>query len=114
MIISFAYEDLDTGWTLEEVRFDALNLLVGPSGAGKTRILEALMNVRKAALGSARGVPSAWWKLVLEGVDRQHEGKAAEFTWEAETRVTRAEMPPRGKTYDVETWYAERTVSATC
>ena len=109
MIISFAYDDLDSGWTLEEVRFDALNLLVGPSAAGKTRILEALLNVRNAALGSARGVPSARWKLVLEGIDRDREDLATEFTWEAETRVTRAEMPPRGKTYGVETWRAERT-----
>ncbi len=109
MIVSFAYADLDAGWTLEEVRFDALNLLVGPSGAGKTRILESLLNVRRAALRGARGVPSARWRLVVEGVDREHDGEAAEFIWEAETLVTRAESGPFGEGYDREAWLAERT-----
>ncbi len=108
MIVSFAYTDLDAGWTLEEVRFDALNLLVGPSGAGKSRILQALLNVRRAALVGARGVPSARWRLVIEGVDREH-GEAVEYVWDAETRVTRSEMPPIPEVYDRESWEAERT-----
>ena len=66
MIRTFAYKDLDTGWTLQEMRLDALNLLVGLSAVGKTRILEALLDVRRAALIGARGVPSSKWKLVLE------------------------------------------------
>lgn len=109
MILSFEYQDLDAGWTLETVRFDALNLLVGPSGAGKTRILEALFNVRRAALSGARGVPSARWTLAVSGIDRDREAETIEYAWEAETRVTRAEMPPPSRTYDPETWHAERT-----
>jgi predicted ATPase len=109
MIVSFAYEDLDTGWTLEEVRFDPLNLLVGPSGAGKTRILQALRDIRSAALVGARGVPSARWKLVVKGAGEEHGRTGRELTWKAETQVTRAEMPPPGKSYDVELWRAERT-----
>ncbi len=105
MIVSFAYEDLDAGWTLEEVRFEALNLLVGPSGAGKSRILHALDDVQQAALRGAGGIPSARWKLVVEGVDREHEGEA-EFTWQAETKVTRAERPPL---YEGGAWLSERT-----
>ncbi len=101
MIVSLAYTDLDAGWTLEEVRFDALNLLVGPSGAGKSRILEALRSIQRAALAGAPRVPSAKWKLVLEGIHRKHEGETAEFVWEAETKVTRWE--PR------EAYLAERT-----
>ena len=108
MIVSLAYEDLDAGWTLEKVRFGALNLLVGPSGAGKTRILEALLNVRRAALRGARSVPSARWELVVEGIAREH-GEAAEYVWTAETRVTRAEMPPFAEVYDREAWESERT-----
>ncbi len=105
MIVSFAYEDLDAGWTLEEVRFDALNLLVGPSGAGKSRILQALDDVQQAALRGAGGVPSARWRLVVEGVGREHEGEA-EFTWQAETKVTRVERPPL---YDGGAWFPETT-----
>ncbi len=104
MIVSFAYTDLDTGWTLDEVRFDALNLLVGPSGAGKTRILKALLNVRRAALRGARGVPSARWKLVVEGVAREHDGEEGEYAWEAETR---AEGTPFGNVQDA-TFISER------
>lgn len=80
MIISFGYEDLDSGWTLEEVRFGPLNLLVGPSGTGKTRILESLLHVREAAIANT-GLPCARWKLVLE-VD------AAPYVWEAQTHVS--------------------------
>jgi AAA domain, putative AbiEii toxin, Type IV TA system len=101
MIVSFAYEDLDAGWTLEEVRFDALNLLVGPSGAGKTRILEALLNVRRAALRGAGLLPSARWRLEVEGVDRVHEDDVAKFIWEAETKMT-------GVVGDVDPWFGDR------
>jgi hypothetical protein len=94
MIRSLSYEDLDSGWKLQEMTFADLNLLVGPSGAGKTRILEALLDIRKAALRGARGVPSSRWKIALD-VDDQH------FVWEAETEVTRAELPESGKVYDV-------------
>ncbi len=87
MILSFAYKDLDSGWTLEETLFGALNLLVGPSGAGKTRILEALRVVQRAALSGARNVPSATWELVLK-VD----GKPV--VWEAETSVPLYRPPP--------------------
>lgn len=80
MIHSFAYEDLDSGWKLEEVSFGPLNLLVGPSGTGKTRILEALLRVRQMALHGTHGLPSARWRLVVE-VD------GAPIVWEAATRV---------------------------
>jgi predicted ATPase len=38
-------------WTLEETHFDVFNLLVGASGVGKTRILEALLLLRDIATG---------------------------------------------------------------
>ena len=44
-ITSFSFTDLKTSWTLEETSFDAFNLLVGVSGAGKTKIVEALKRV---------------------------------------------------------------------
>ena len=81
MIASFEYEDLDSGWKLEPVRFDALNLLVGPSGVGKTRILEALLNVRRLALRGVHELPSSRWDVVI-----QNEGVA--YRWRGELRVT--------------------------
>ncbi len=105
MIVSFAYEDLDAGWTLEEVRFDALNLLVGPSGAGKSRILQALDDVGRAALRGAGAVPSARWKLVVEGVGTEHESEV-EYTWQAETKVTRTERHPLD---DGGSWFSKST-----
>lgn len=101
MIVALTYEDLDAGWTLEEVRFDSLNLLVGPSGAGKTRILQALRDIRRAAFIGARGIPSARWKLVVEGAGGEEpESRGKEFTWQAETQVTYSVRPPPGKAYD--------------
>ncbi len=82
-IQSFAFEDRDSGWRLEETSFSQLNLLVGVSGAGKTRILEAFHDVRRAALSGARGIPSSSWTLTVEA-------EGACYTWEAETKVTRA------------------------
>ena len=81
MIVSFEYEDLDTGWKLEPVRFDGLNLLVGPSGVGKTRILEALLSVRRLALRGVAGLPSCRWDLTTE-----HDGISCR--WRGELKVT--------------------------
>ncbi len=81
MIHSFEYEDLDTGWKLEPVEFDALNLLVGPSGVGKTRILDALLSVRRLALRGVFELPSSRWDLRL-----RHEGQV--YRWHGELRVT--------------------------
>lgn len=83
MILSFAYEDLDKGWSLEEVRFDRINLLVGPSGVGKTRILDALGFVRQAGLEGAGGLPSSRWTLEMDSGGKR-------LLWKAETKVTYA------------------------
>lgn len=77
-IEKFAYKDLETGWELEETRFDALNLLVGISGVGKTRIIEALRTAVSVAIEKPRHLPHARWSWTFddEGVD---------YRWEAET-----------------------------
>ncbi len=70
-IDKFAYEDLETGWKLEETGFDGLNLLVGVSGVGKTRIIEALRTVVAVAIDRPETLPHAkWsWEFVDDGVD---------------------------------------------
>ena len=50
-IKKFKYKDHVTGWELEETEFEEINLLVGASGVGKTKILEAITNLRSLALG---------------------------------------------------------------
>ena len=68
MIRSFAFADGKTGWRLEETSFGNLNLLVGPSGAGKTRILDALRHVRGIV---DTGTHNSWtgkWSLVAEAL----------------------------------------------
>lgn len=83
-ILSFQYEDLDSGWSLEKVSFDALNLLVGISGVGKSRLLDALESVQKAGLRGAEGVPSARWNIeIILGEES--------YRWQAETSVSRYE-----------------------
>jgi hypothetical protein len=43
------FEEGRTGWTLEEAHLDPFNLLVGPSGAGKTKIIRCLHRIHQVA-----------------------------------------------------------------
>ena len=45
-IVSLEVEYPESGWKLEKMTFDSMNLLVGVSGVGKTRILRALMDLK--------------------------------------------------------------------
>jgi predicted ATPase len=65
-IRSFEYHDGLTGWNLEPMDLDRFNLLVGLSGVGKTRILEALDDAARAGLPHTRLVPSQRWRLEVE------------------------------------------------
>ncbi len=60
-IISFEYTDHAVGWKLEHIDFNDLTLLVGASGVGKTRILKALLHLKKIVRGgSLNGIQ---WKV---------------------------------------------------
>jgi hypothetical protein len=82
-ILTFEYRDTVRDWTLEPVTFGGFDLLVGVSGAGKTRIVRAIEQVCAVALGSkevaerideARGAEFA--------IEFEHEGLG--YRWEAE------------------------------
>lgn len=65
-ITSFAFRDPETGWHLSETRLDSLNLLVGGSGVGKTRILRALTFVARQANNKQNLSGSAEWTIAFE------------------------------------------------
>lgn len=53
-IQTFRYHDKALGWELEPIAFGDLTLLVGVSGVGKTRILQALYDLKRIASGKDR------------------------------------------------------------
>jgi hypothetical protein len=60
-ILELAYEDKATGWKLNPVQFSDLNLLVGVSGVGKTKILKAILNIKKIVEGES--LNSVKWSI---------------------------------------------------
>jgi hypothetical protein len=77
-IRDFSFEDSHAGWKLERFDLGDLNLLVGLSGVGKTRTLNALRSVRDAAVGRPTMFYDCKWSL---GVCAQ----GTNFRWEVET-----------------------------
>lgn len=82
-IISFEYQAAD-GWTLEQMPLDGFNLLVGVSGAGKTRIVQSIEQVCALALGgrwSSSETPD-WAYGAKFRIELEHEDQR--YRWEAE------------------------------
>jgi hypothetical protein len=77
-IHSFAYKNLETTWELRETAFDALNLLVGVSGVGKTQIIEALRTVVRVGVSEYNATPHARWSWAFSA-------DGADYLWTAET-----------------------------
>lgn len=79
-IIEFKFEDTRRPWRLNSVQFlPSLNLLVGISGVGKTRILNSLRAVCEAGVGRATNLINCEWSI------RVHTEKG-EYTWSASTK----------------------------
>lgn len=76
----FELTDRSTGWHLEETAFDALNLLVGISGVGKTKIVEAIRRVQRFAIDEDFDPGAMEWAIAIE-----HEG--VEYRWEGCTEL---------------------------
>ncbi len=75
-INKFSFKDNAYEWSLEEISFDSLTLLVGASGVGKTQILKALYSLKQIANGeSESGVK---WSIEFETI------KGASYTWNGE------------------------------
>ena len=74
-IISLRLKNNFWEWDFDEIKFSSnLTLLVGVSGAGKTQILRAIIDLRRIANGKA--INGFEWKIIFSTV------KGTEFIWE--------------------------------
>lgn len=80
-IRSFEFYDSFRRWSLEKMAFSDFNLLVGISGVGKTRILEALKTIKEAGLRSVEDAGGCKWTLYLTAGEKT-------YAWSAETSMT--------------------------
>lgn len=74
-INSFNFRNNSQNWHLEKTYFDNLNLLVGASGVGKTRILKALYLICNVAQGEVQMLEDVEWSI-----DFFHLGQ--KYRWE--------------------------------
>ena len=74
-IISLRIKNNFFEWDFDEIKFSSnLTLLVGVSGAGKTQILRAIIDLRRIANGTA--INGFEWKIIFSTVN------GTEFIWE--------------------------------
>jgi predicted ATP-dependent endonuclease of OLD family len=70
-IQKFSFSHHRENWHIDEVSFDDFNLLVGPSGVGKTRILKALELIFDVALGREK-LDDFEWTIHFSHVDKSY------------------------------------------
>ena len=70
-IQKFSFSHYRENWHIDEVSFDDFNLLVGPSGVGKTRILKALEMIFGVALGKEK-LDDFEWNIHFSHVDKSY------------------------------------------
>ncbi len=75
-IISLSFSDKSREWTLNNMFFNKLTLLVGASGVGKTQILRALVSLKEIAEGNSLNGVS--WNVLFETNDSNI------YLWEGE------------------------------
>ena len=84
-IQSFKFSNHKENWHIEEVKFESLNLLVGGSGVGKTRILKALELICDTAnIGVNRNLDDLEWSINFS-----HLGQ--NYRWELKSSSTKKE-----------------------
>ena len=88
-INNFNFKNNSQNWHLEKTYFDSLNLLVGASGVGKTRILKALYLICNVAQGEVQMLEDVEWSI-----DFSHLGQ--KYRWELKA------LNPTEKTFSSE------------
>ena len=71
-IQSFKFSNNKENWHIEEVKFENLNLLVGGSGVGKTRILRALHLICNVAKGRNRNIDDLEWSINFSHLEQNY------------------------------------------
>lgn len=72
-IKSFRFDDHKENWHLKETFFNDLNLLVGVSGVGKTKILQALDFVRNVAGDNDYWLDGIEWTIIFTHSEQEYE-----------------------------------------
>lgn len=75
-INKFRFNNKALEWSLENIDFDRLTLLVGASGVGKTQILKAILATQRIAQGNS--ISGIEWSIDFETVSGQN------YVWEGE------------------------------
>ena len=79
-ITDFSFDDSRDGWRLSNAQFEDINLLVGLSGAGKTRILRSILDLKSIANG--RTLNGIKWSMNFLDSGGKH------YNWRGEFSVT--------------------------
>ncbi|WP_035989091.1 AAA family ATPase [Leptolyngbya sp. KIOST-1] len=74
-ITSFSFKDNSQDWNIQGIHFEQLNLLVGASGVGKTRILRALDLICDVAKGKKRKLDDVEWAISFSHLNKNYEWK---------------------------------------
>ena len=85
-IKSFNFSN-NKNWCIEEIYFDSLNLLVGASGVGKTRILRALDLICDVAKDTERELDNIEWVINFSHLSK-------DYKWELKTASSVDEVFP--------------------
>lgn len=98
-IIELSYHEKNTGWTLDRLKFDNFNLLVGVSGVGKTKILEAIQTIASIAKGESQACSGIEWSVIFE-IDKSLYFWSGEYeNVDKECRVLEEVFAVDGRTY---------------
>lgn len=76
-IISLSYKDTNTTWSIDNIRFKSLTLLVGASGVGKTQILKTILKLRGITRGESS--PGANWTIHFDDINGVNYKWSGEF-----------------------------------
>ena len=81
-IQSFKFSNNKQNWHIQEVKFEELNLLIGGSGVGKTRILKALNLICDVAKGRNNNLDDLEWSIYFSHLGRN-------YRWELKSSSTK-------------------------